>query len=305
VIGASDYDLVQLRRVHEALLAYRYGRKTTAALGALVGTLEGLNAALESPPELWAEQFDAQFTTLETVYALRREARAPDLEPDQAALVEEAVATLSSIVASLTPVVELPLGPPGLAIVRAALAGGRSLLRALLERVDEGRATGLVPRGTLLERALRVEEGGLLGRSDGVRALATAVAPAMRASGCVFVAAHQLLERRDPAVGRPSERASVSFFGDEVYYWTLDPAGIDAVVRAAASWGATHLVTHAPQGLPEELDAASLERLANEAQLVALDAYDEESFVLWRPGHALRSRSAGPGAERGASPPNQ
>src|SRR2546423_513617 len=116
-------------------------------------------------------------------------------------------------------------------------------------------------------------------------------------AGAVFVAEDPCARRSDPAVARRPVR--VSFFGDEVYCWTPVAEEIPEAVRAAARYRVNQFVMHAPAGLPEEISAAALAELAGMTTVVALDAYDGETFVLRRP----RRRDPppphdGPGAER-------
>jgi hypothetical protein len=98
----ADYNLRQLKLAKSALDTYLRSERRVGDLGSLVGMLDGLNAALESPDEEWRGQFEDQLLTLESAYAVHLDRGARLLEPDAASRVQNAVGALQGVVASAT-----------------------------------------------------------------------------------------------------------------------------------------------------------------------------------------------------------
>ena len=167
-------------------------------------------------------------------------------------------------------IVALPLETAGLDRLSRALEGGSSLSRSILETHPEGtgEAVALVPPGTGLERALRLDEGGLLRRDVAIEALRAMLEAPMSAPGAAFIVEHRLARRGDPALEQ--KRVRISFFGEEVYCWSAEAAEIPEVLRAAASHGVNCFVSVADLDLGEEISEAELEALAGATRSVAI-----------------------------------
>ena|SRR5438128_9253946 len=102
----ADYNLRQLRLAKSALDDYLASETRVGDLGDLVATLDGLNAALESPDEEWRDQLEDQLLTLESAYAVHLDRGARELAPEAAQRIAKAVATLESMITSAVPALE-------------------------------------------------------------------------------------------------------------------------------------------------------------------------------------------------------
>jgi hypothetical protein len=176
--------------------------------------------------------------------------------------------------------IELPLGSAGEEYVARRLANGNALSRSVLRSspAPAQSPVALVPAGTDPQRALRLDEGGLVRREPAIAELPPRLDRPMSVAGAVFVVEDRVARRGDPALAR--RRVPLAFFGDEVYWWTAAAAEIHDVLRAAASHHLNCFVTIA-DGLAESLSKENLSRLSRLTTVVALNAYDDESFVLW------------------------
>jgi hypothetical protein len=96
----ADYNLRQLRLAASALDGFLGGEQRVRDLGHLVGTLDGIKAALESPDDDWLDRLEDLLLTLESAYAVHLDRREPEIEADSARRVEEAVRTGQSMIAS-------------------------------------------------------------------------------------------------------------------------------------------------------------------------------------------------------------
>ena len=96
----ADYNLRQLKLAKSALADYLASERRVGDLGDLGATVDGLNAALESPDEQWRDQLEDHLLTLESAYAVHLDRGARELEPEAARRVEEAVAALQRLIAS-------------------------------------------------------------------------------------------------------------------------------------------------------------------------------------------------------------
>jgi hypothetical protein len=95
----AAYNLRQLRLAARAIDDYCESPRSLADLGALVQTLEALEAVLESPDERWATRFSDDILGLETVYATRLD-RGGELDDEGARVVGDAIVTLRRLVQS-------------------------------------------------------------------------------------------------------------------------------------------------------------------------------------------------------------
>jgi hypothetical protein len=171
--------------------------------------------------------------------------------------------------------IELGLGEAGEAYVRRRLSNGKSLAREVL-RTSQKRSeepVALVPPMTTLERALRLDEGGLASREAAIDALRATLADDLATPGRMLVVEDELAHRGDPALAR--RNMPLSFFGDEVYCWTADPVRIPDVLDASASHFVHGFVT-AADPLNADISAAELAALARATSVIALNAYDDE-----------------------------
>ena len=109
----ADYNLRQLKLAQSGVDTYLTSERRVGDLGNLVGTLDGLNAALESPDEEWRDQFEDGLLTLESAYAVHLDRGARELDPASALRVAEAIRTLRSIVASAAAELERLKRPRG------------------------------------------------------------------------------------------------------------------------------------------------------------------------------------------------
>jgi hypothetical protein len=102
----ADYNLRQLSLAGNALDEYLAGNRRVGDLGNLVGTLDGLNAALEAPDGEWQDQLENELVRLESAYAVHLDRGAKELEPESAKKIEAAVGSLQGLVASASETVE-------------------------------------------------------------------------------------------------------------------------------------------------------------------------------------------------------
>jgi hypothetical protein len=102
----ADYNLRQLRLAGSALAEYLASDRRVGDLGALVGTLDGLNAALEAPDGEWQDQLENELVRLESTYAVHLDRGVKELEPESAQRIEAAVGTLQGSVASASEMLE-------------------------------------------------------------------------------------------------------------------------------------------------------------------------------------------------------
>jgi hypothetical protein len=176
--------------------------------------------------------------------------------------------------------IELPLGSAGEEYVARRLAIGNAFSRLVLRssHTPAPSPVALVPAGTDLQRALRLDEGGLVRRELAIAELRSRLDRSMSVAGAVFVVEDHVRRRGDPALAR--RRVPLALFGDEVYWWTAEAAESPDVLRAAASHQLNCFVTIAG-GLGESLSEDDFSQLERATTVVALNAYDDESFVLW------------------------
>jgi hypothetical protein len=181
----------------------------------------------------------------------------------------------------MSEIISIRLGARGLDFVREALEQGLSLSRAVLHdwRSDDGELLTFLPRGLEKKRALVFDRGGVSTPEASTRSLVQLVEGAFAAGPAVFVAENRLARRNDPVLARA--RAKTSFYEDEVYHWTTSPPEVAGVLRAAASHWQNCFVVGAREGLPETLSERDLRELAR-VDCLAVSAYDEEGFVIWR-----------------------
>lgn len=102
----ADYNLRQLRLATSALDGFLGSEKRVRDLGDLIGTLDGIKAALESPDDDWRDRLEDLLLTLESAYAVHLDRGEPELEPGSARRVQEAGRTLQSMIASATATLE-------------------------------------------------------------------------------------------------------------------------------------------------------------------------------------------------------
>jgi hypothetical protein len=96
----ADYNLRQLALARNALDDYLASDRRVGDLGNLVGTLDGLNAALEAPDGDWQGRLENELVGLESAYAVHLDRGVKDLAPESAQRVEASVRAVQGLVAS-------------------------------------------------------------------------------------------------------------------------------------------------------------------------------------------------------------
>lgn len=187
----------------------------------------------------------------------------------------------------------LDLGDQGFAHVRHRLINGRALSRLVLEELDleSGTVTTDVPAGLSTDAIRNLDWGGF-GATDPSRSRQIQVIceHLRTAPGAVAICEDQLARSIDPLSKYPTKILTA---GEDVYH-LLDFTDANAhAVETTLSWQASagseitflSVVDSAlASSFPSEISSAELVGIAKGVIAVLVDAFDGESFAVWRHG---------------------
>lgn len=189
--------------------------------------------------------------------------------------------------------VEFDVGEAGARYVLDVLASGTPLTVRLGERVSRASASfkALVPRLTSGARAKRFSDGGLVAAESALVMAAGLAQDAMnQCRQGILIAEDAIRSRHDPV--RPHERAKRFSVDTSMYEYVSGQSGTAEIISAMRSAQSGYrLVAWVVDGgdtmhLPEGREALSEEAtrlLVRDPRLVLVSAYDDESFVVYRP----------------------
>jgi hypothetical protein len=179
----------------------------------------------------------------------------------------------------------LDLGEDGRHYAEEILSGGSSGLAEELSRIGSriDSVLGVVPSGTTLERAKRVDEGGLTSRAESIQWLSKRLLALH--SGCVVF--QDIWAKGSDLALRTPTYPNYAVVKDAVYYYALaraaKPAVLEKILRQITSYlvvGVYLQIRERDASLATVLQTESISRLASRVSEIYLGAYDQESFLI-------------------------
>jgi hypothetical protein len=189
-------------------------------------------------------------------------------------------------------IIELNVGEAGLRFVEETLTGwGGLATRAAQLPIRQGQVVALVPEGTSLKRATSFHEGGLvrISSTDGV--LVRDIL-SRRHQGSSMVVQDTLNPPTSKYVVDYRDE-DLKFFYDSVVYWFIngeefDEQSLMGTIQLAYGFHTLVFVLSCPvdekRFLNREVSATVISDFVDHIEEIAISAYDQESFVIWRPG---------------------
>jgi hypothetical protein len=202
----------------------------------------------------------------------------------------------------MEPLSLVPLGSEGCNFVQRSLTYGYSLSTRLLRTLDcrPSDCFAILPAADANRRIDNLDSGGLQSQRDDVDSYLAAVIE--RQAGRVgYFIAETFYDCSEPW---PDRQYSLRFCSDGhvVVYCRLESGAtaVADVLVGATAYPLCTFVVGGPGGpdLPrdgEVVPPAVVDALVSRVKMVAIAAFDEESFVVWLPEHRRRGSASGAG----------
>jgi hypothetical protein len=189
-------------------------------------------------------------------------------------------------------IIELRAGEAGLRFVEETLAGwGGLATRAAHLPIRQGQVVALVPEGTSLDRATRFHEGYLVRTSATDGALVRHILSRRHQGSSLVVQDTVTPPASKYVVDYRAE--DLKFFYESAVYWFINGEEFDeqSVMGTIQLGNGFHILifllghpVDEKRFLNREVSAAVISDFVNHIEEIAISAYDQESFVIWRPG---------------------
>ena len=189
-------------------------------------------------------------------------------------------------------IIEMNVGEAGLCLMEETLAGwGGLAARAAQLPIRQGQVTALVPEGTSLERAIDFDCGYLVRTSSTDRVLVRDILSRRHQGSSLVVQDTINLPTDEYVVDHCVD--GLKFFYDSAVYWFINDEEFDeeSVMNTMDLPHGFHILifllgcpVDETRFLNQEVSVAVISDIVNHIEEIAISAYDQESFVIWRPG---------------------